>query len=121
MSLSQFRPADNRYYRVIFTSEESSQETQHRQMPFFIRNQKKDERLHIAKAPRREAEPGKKVIKKRWDPSLKQVAVEKALELGLTHATLYLQNKKPELYAKLTPSTLQYWVNQYQTNKYNKN
>ncbi|KAL7718455.1 Uncharacterized protein QTN25_004375 [Entamoeba marina] len=51
-----------------------------------------------------------KYKKKRWEPYLKERAVEKAKEIGLTHATNQLQQLYPDLYSELCPSTLQYWV-----------
>ena len=121
---SQFKPVDKHFYEII-----------HYEMPLtpqlaFQKVQKSPKRKEkketnkrkemVPKSPKNSVET-KKIVKKRWNPMLKQLAVEKALELGLTHATLHLQSKEPELYAKLTPSTLQYWVQQYHADKLVKN
>ena len=54
----------------------------------------------------------KKNKKKKWSEEIKTIAVEKALQLGVTHAIDLLSAEDSATYAQLSPSTLQYWVNQ---------
>ena len=48
--------------------------------------------------------------KKKWPEELKNLAVEKALTLGITHAIDLLCAEDPTTFSTLSPSTLQYWV-----------
>ena len=49
-------------------------------------------------------------VKRQWSQPLKDIAVQKAREIGLTRATRYLQNNYPAVFRDLSPSTLQYWM-----------
>ena len=122
-TLSQFKPVDKQFYEITYYDLNIPQAMSFQKVQKMKRKDKKEKAKRkemVPKSPKNSVET-KKVVKKRWNPMLKQLAVEKALELGLTHATLHLQNKEPELYSKLTPSTLQYWVQQYQQDKLVKN
>lgn len=122
--LSQFKPVDKQYYQIIHYDLALEQPMTFQKVQKSPKRKEKKEltkrKEMIPKSPKNSVDT-KKIVKKRWNPMLKQLAVEKALELGLTHATLHLQSKEPELYAKLTPSTLQYWVQQYHADKLVKN
>ena len=121
---TNFRPVDNQYYQITFYNMQSSQPVtvpKLQKTPKIKEKKEKTKRKEmVPKSPKNSVET-KKTVKKRWNPLLKQLAVEKALELGLTHATLHLQSKEPEHFSKLTPSTLQYWVQQYHADKLVKN
>ncbi|ELP86607.1 hypothetical protein EIN_162510 [Entamoeba invadens IP1] len=94
--MSTFTPTDKSLYEVLFSlsyKEKVSSSPVNQKKP---RTSKKNVRK----------------TKKRWDNKLKAEAVKKADELGLTHATIFLQKMQPEHFAKLCPSTLQYWVRQ---------
>ena len=64
------------------------------------------------KKENKENEKEKKPQKKRWDNEDKKRAVELSKTMGVTHAINYLTKQNPELFCRLAPSTLQYWISQ---------
>ena len=102
--LSVFKPSNKRFYQVTdFTKKkEEMYKPTVSSTPIVS--------LKIAQSPSPNSAMKMKRIKKKWNATLKKIAVAKAKEIGLTKATRFLQVTYPNEYAELSPSTLQYWI-----------
>ena len=96
--LSVFTPVvDPENYVIIESNENSS------------RDSKDTTEKHTRKSVVNEE---KKPQKKRWDNEDKKRAVELSKTMGVTQAINFLTKQNPELFCRLAPSTLQYWISQ---------
>ena len=100
MSLSVFKPCNKSLYKIETSNYQSTDKDDViRQSPLYLKQ--------YSLKPKKNK---KKKYKKRWNSNLKEIAIEKAKEVGLTKATRYLQMTYPSEFAELCASTLQYWL-----------